>query len=54
MVLGAMGIGKLLEMTAVYMVKYVVYIGVIICAVLAGKAWGNKAKKAKVEKDNQV
>lgn len=42
----AMGLAKLAQMTAFYMVKYLVYIGVIICAVFAGKAWGSKKKKS--------
>ena len=42
-----MGIGTLLTWTGFYVVKYVVYIAVVVAAIFVGKAWAEKSKKAK-------
>lgn len=40
-----MGVSSLLGMTAFYIVKYLVYIAIVIAAIFAGKAWASHSKK---------
>lgn len=42
-----MGIQILLTMTAFYIVKYLIYILVVIAGVFVGKTWADKSKKKK-------
>lgn len=42
-----MGIATLLQMTAFYIVKYIVYIAIILGAVVLGKTWAAHSKKGK-------
>lgn len=44
-----MGITTLLQMTAFYIVKFVVYIAIILGAVVLGKNWAAHSKKEKTE-----
>ena len=44
-----MGITTLLQMTAFYIVKFVVYIAIILGAVVLGKNWAAHSKKEKKE-----
>ena len=42
-----MGIQTLLTMTAFYIVKYLIYILVVIAGVFVGKTWADKSEKKK-------
>lgn len=42
-----MGIVTLLQMTAFYIVKYIVYIAIILGAVVLGKTWATHSKNKK-------
>lgn len=42
-----MGIATLLQMTAFYIVKYIVYIVIILGAIVLGKNWAAHSKKGK-------
>ena len=48
-----MGIATLLQMTAFYIVKYIVYIAIILGAVVLGKRWADHSKKEKEKTENQ-
>jgi len=47
-----MGIATLLQMTAFYIVKYIVYIGIILGAVVLGKKWAAHSKKEKEQTED--
>lgn len=47
-----MGVSSLLGMTAFYMVKYLVYIAIVIAAIFTGKAWASHSKKKKAENES--
>ena len=42
-----MGVSNLLGMTAFYIVKYLVYIAIVIAAIFTGKAWASHSKNKK-------
>lgn len=42
-----MGITVLLQMTAFYIVKYIVYIALILGAIVLGKTWATHSKNGK-------
>lgn len=47
-----MGIATLLQMTAFYIVKYIVYIAIILGAVVLGKTWADHSKKGKEKSED--